>query len=59
MAQLFHFGTGFHTPSPIQREAVPLALEGHDLVGVAATGSGKSLAGLDGLDGFECVAEAD
>lgn len=37
---------GFHTPSPIQREAVPLALEGHDLVGVAATGSGKTLAYL-------------
>ena len=35
--------SGFHSPSPIQRAAVPLALEGHDLVGVAATGSGKWL----------------
>ena len=35
---------GFVTPTPIQRDAIPLALEGRDLVGIAQTGTGKTLA---------------
>lgn len=32
---------GITTPTPIQREAIPLALNGVDLMGVAQTGTGK------------------
>lgn len=35
---------GFVTPTPIQSQAIPLALEGRDLVGIAQTGTGKTLA---------------
>ncbi|MFM7067837.1 MAG: DEAD/DEAH box helicase [Actinomycetes bacterium] len=35
---------GYEEPTPIQREAVPLLLEGSDLVGQAATGTGKTAA---------------
>ena len=35
---------GFVTPTPIQRDAIPPALEGRDLVGIAQTGTGKTLA---------------
>jgi ATP-dependent RNA helicase DDX46/PRP5 len=35
---------GYSTPTPIQGQAVPIALSGRDLVGVAKTGSGKTLA---------------
>ncbi len=35
---------GFITPTPIQAEAIPPALEGRDLVGTAQTGTGKTLA---------------
>ncbi|RYZ65235.1 MAG: DEAD/DEAH box helicase, partial [Proteobacteria bacterium] len=34
----------FSTPTPIQAEAIPLALEGGDLIGCAQTGSGKTVA---------------
>jgi ATP-dependent RNA helicase DDX52/ROK1 len=37
---------GFAEPTPIQRQAVPLLLEGNDLLAVAPTGSGKTLAFL-------------
>lgn len=33
---------GFETPSPIQAELVPLALEGYDVIGQARTGTGKT-----------------
>ncbi|MFK7872743.1 MAG: DEAD/DEAH box helicase [Oligoflexales bacterium] len=35
---------GFTSPRPIQAKAVPLALEGRDLIGRAQTGSGKTAA---------------
>ncbi len=31
-------------PTPIQNQAIPLALEGHDIMGLAQTGTGKTLA---------------
>ncbi|MCX6781839.1 MAG: DEAD/DEAH box helicase [Candidatus Magasanikbacteria bacterium] len=34
----------FKIPTPIQRQAIPVALQGKDLVGVAQTGTGKTLA---------------
>lgn len=34
----------FHTPTPIQQKAIPLALTGQDVVGIAQTGTGKTLA---------------
>lgn len=37
---------GYVTPTEIQREAVPLALKGKDVLGAAKTGSGKTLAFL-------------
>jgi ATP-dependent RNA helicase RhlE len=42
---------GFTQPTPIQNQAIPLALEGHDIMGLAQTGTGKTLAfGLPLLD---------
>jgi ATP-dependent RNA helicase DeaD len=35
---------GYEEPTPIQRETIPVLLEGHDLVGQAATGTGKTAA---------------
>lgn len=35
---------GFNVPTPIQRKAIPLLLEGLDVVGMARTGSGKTAA---------------
>ena len=43
----------FPSPSPIQAEAWPLALEGHDIVSIAKTGSGKTLGFL--LPGFNHI----
>ncbi len=34
----------FKTPTPIQAQAIPIAVEGKDLVGIAQTGTGKTLA---------------
>jgi len=35
---------GYEKPSPIQAESIPLLLEGHDLLGQAQTGTGKTAA---------------
>ncbi|CUH85819.1 DEAD/DEAH box helicase [Thalassovita mediterranea] len=35
---------GLTQPTPIQNQAIPLALEGHDILGLAQTGTGKTLA---------------
>lgn len=34
----------FSTPTPIQEQAIPVALEGHDILGSAQTGTGKTAA---------------
>ena len=33
---------GYDTPTPIQSQAIPLVLEGRDLMGSAQTGTGKT-----------------
>ncbi len=35
---------GFHTPTAIQSRAIPALLDGHDVAGVAQTGTGKTAA---------------
>ncbi|WP_267118328.1 DEAD/DEAH box helicase, partial [Xanthomonas sacchari] len=35
---------GWQTPTPIQQQAVPLVVAGHDLLAMAQTGSGKTAA---------------
>ena len=34
----------FKEPTPIQNQAIPVALEGKDILGTAQTGTGKTLA---------------
>ena len=34
----------FKAPTPIQEQAIPIAIEGKDVVGIAQTGTGKTLA---------------
>ena len=33
---------GYSTPTPIQKQAIPLILEGRDIMGGAQTGTGKT-----------------
>ncbi|NKQ41612.1 MAG: DEAD/DEAH box helicase [Sulfurovum sp.] len=35
---------GFKEPSPVQKDAIPLILEGHDIIAQAQTGTGKTAA---------------
>jgi ATP-dependent RNA helicase RhlE len=35
---------GYDQPTPIQAQAIPLAMQGHDILGLAQTGTGKTLA---------------
>lgn len=37
---------GFAEPTPIQAQGWPMALKGRDLIGIAETGSGKTLSYL-------------
>ncbi len=37
-------GLGYEEPTPVQREAIPVLLSGRDVVGQAATGTGKTAA---------------
>jgi len=34
----------FTTPTPIQNKAIPIAIQGNDVMGIAQTGTGKTLA---------------
>jgi superfamily II DNA/RNA helicase len=36
--------SGYDTPTPIQQQAIPYALEGRDVLGIAQTGTGKTAA---------------
>src|ERR1700744_6642913 len=36
--------TGYHTATPIQAQAIPVALSGLDVLGIAQTGTGKTAA---------------
>ncbi len=35
---------GYTTPTPIQEQAIPLVMQGHDVLGLAQTGTGKTAA---------------
>jgi len=48
---------GYVTPTPIQSKAIPVLLEGRDLIGVAETGTGKTLAYL--LPFFEKIKKGE
>ena len=51
---------GFKEPSPVQKEAIPLILEGKDMVAQAHTGTGKTAAfGLPILEMMECNGEVE
>jgi hypothetical protein len=41
--ELLHSTREFVSPSPIQAQCWPIILSGHDMIGIAATGSGKTL----------------
>ena len=36
--------SGYTTPTPIQAQAIPFALTGRDVLGIAQTGTGKTAA---------------
>ncbi|UTA67340.1 MULTISPECIES: DEAD/DEAH box helicase [Emticicia] len=38
--------SGYTTPTPIQEKAIPLIMKGHDVLGIAQTGTGKTAAYL-------------
>jgi superfamily II DNA/RNA helicase len=35
---------GFAEPTPIQKKSIPVAIEGKDVIGIAQTGTGKTVA---------------
>src|SRR5262245_27338161 len=38
------YGLGYRVPTPVQAKAIPLELEGRDVIGSAQTGTGKTAA---------------
>ena len=40
------FRNGYEKPTPIQMQAMPAIMSGRDLIGIAKTGSGKTVAFL-------------
>ena len=46
---------GFTVPTPIQRKAIPIAIEGKDIIGIAQTGTGKTFA--FGIPMIQCLAQ--
>ncbi len=51
---------GFKEPSPVQKEAIPIVLEGSDIVAQAHTGTGKTAAfGLPILNMMDCSGEVE
>ena len=51
---------GYHTPTPIQTEAIPLVLRGVDLLARAQTGTGKTARlGFRSSSGFRRVAATE
>jgi len=40
---VYYSNEGFTEPTPIQAQGWPIAMSGKDMVGVAQTGSGKTL----------------
>ena len=40
---------GFEEASPIQAQAIPVAMEGRDMIGQAQTGTGKTAADFTGF----------
>merc|ERR1719337_331073 len=49
-----HFEAGFERPSPIQEEAIPIALAGRDILARAKNGTGKTAAFV-----IPCLEKAD
>jgi len=48
---------GYENPSPIQEQAIPMVMQGHDIIGQAKTGTGKTMA--FGIPAVEAVDPAD
>src|SRR6185436_8177514 len=53
-------GLGYEEPTPVQREAIPALLAGRDVLGQAATGTGKTAAfALPLLQRVAALSDAD
>src|SRR3989338_11499049 len=47
----------FTVPTPIQHKAIPIAIEGKDIIGIEQTGTGKTLA--FGIPMIQLIAQAE